>query len=168
MKLKTRLFGCLEVPPDSVYEFPRGLYGFEGLRRFVLVTIEGVTPWQWLQSVEDGDIAFLVLDPCFVDKNYSPSISPNDLNVIGYDQTTHGVAPSCLVIAVVPDDIHRMTVNLRAPLVFNPFTRKGVQVILDDDRYLIKHPVFSTGSISSHEELQSNRELAIQPVGPTI
>lgn len=165
MKLKTRLFGCLDALPEAIYEFPQGLYGFEDLKRFILLTIEGVTPWRWLQSVEDGDIAFLVLDPFLVDEHYSPSLRPNDLQVIGLDKVPHTAVPFCLVIAVVPDDVHRMTVNLRAPLVFNPIARKGIQVILDDDRYLIKHPVFSHGSPSSHQEWQESSELATQPVG---
>ena len=35
-----------------------------------------------------------------------------------------------------------MTANLQAPLVVNPASRIGKQVILTDERFSLRHPVF--------------------------
>lgn len=140
MRVETRLFGPLEVEEDKVLAFPEGLYGFEGLRRFVLIETAAGAPWKWLQSLEDGDICFVVLDPLVVEPGYSPSLSEADLERVGLAR--EGEA-ALLVLAVVPEDLTRMTVNLRAPLVLNPVARRGCQVVLPDDRYAIKHPVFA-------------------------
>ncbi|HEX7239812.1 MAG TPA: flagellar assembly protein FliW, partial [Longimicrobiaceae bacterium] len=56
------LLGALDVPDEEVIAFPSGLFGFPECRSFVLVPAarEGM---YWLQSVEHGTLAFLLVDP---------------------------------------------------------------------------------------------------------
>ncbi len=137
--METRLFGPLEVDDDKVYLFPEGLYGFEGLRRFVLLEPEPGSPWKWLQSLDDGDISFVILDPFVLYPGYDPSLPAGELERIGLRAAAEAAV---FAVAVVPEDLAQMTVNLRAPLVFNPAARLGRQVILPDERYAIRHPAF--------------------------
>jgi len=48
---------------DKAINFPKGIPGFEKLRRFILLPVEGTEQMQWLQSLEDHAIALLVIDP---------------------------------------------------------------------------------------------------------
>lgn len=140
MRFDTRLFGPLEVEEEKVFVLPDGLYGFERLRRFVLIEAAAGSPWKWLQSMEDGDISFVIVDPFAVEPAYAPSLAEDHLACIDLRQANDA---ALFVIAVVPEDLRQMTVNLRAPLVFNPTARLGCQVILSDDRYSVKYPVFA-------------------------
>ena len=53
---------------------------------------------------------------------------------------------------VPPQDFRAATANLRAPLLFNPFTRKGRQVILADEQYRIREPLFGEAKRNPAEE----------------
>ena len=66
----SRLFGPLSVRPDAFITFPDGLPGFAGERRFILLPAapEGV---YWLQSADEGSVAFLLVDPFPVFPEYA-------------------------------------------------------------------------------------------------
>lgn len=138
--METHLFGTLEVGEDQVYRFPEGLYGFEELRRFVLIEATPGAPWKWLQSLDEPRISFVILDPFVVCPDYQPGIPAAELAPLGLETANEAAV---YVLATVPADLARTTVNLRAPLVFNPKARLGRQIILPDDRYQVRHPAFS-------------------------
>lgn len=138
--METHLFGALEVAEDQVYRFPEGLYGFEELRRFVLVEATPGAPWKWLQSLDEPRISFVIFDPFVLVPDYRPQIPEAELAAVGLK--TAGEA-AVYVLATVPADLARTTVNLRAPLVFNPQARLARQIILPDDRYQVRYPAFA-------------------------
>ena len=47
-----------------------------------------------------------------------------------------------MVTVTVPHDLKLMTVNLKGPFIINAETRTGCQVILDDDDYAVKFPIY--------------------------
>ena len=53
-------FGDLDVPADSVIEFPAGIIGFPSAKSFIM--LEHKPPFSWLQSTQDPDLAFVVVD----------------------------------------------------------------------------------------------------------
>ena len=62
MQIETTRFGLLPIDENQVITFPEGLPGFESHRRFTLVQhpgSDGRSPFQWLQSVDDGALAGL-------------------------------------------------------------------------------------------------------------
>ena len=52
----------------------------------------------------------------------------------------------------VPADITQMTVNFKAPIIIHAKTRKGCQIIAENDDYLVRQPVY--------EELKNAKERA--------
>lgn len=140
MRVNTRLLGEIDVDDALVFHFPAGLLGLEDLKRFFLIEPAPGSPWKYLQSVEDGDLALLVADPFAIHPDYAPSLPAGDLAEMGLSEDSEA---ALLVVAVLPEDVREMTVNLRAPLVFNPATGQARQVVLEDDRYAVRHPVFS-------------------------
>ena len=44
-----------------------------------------------------------------------------------------------LVLATIPQDVKKTSVNLKAPLIINAGTRKGVQLVAENQDYEIKH-----------------------------
>ncbi|MBQ3030084.1 MAG: flagellar assembly protein FliW, partial [Agathobacter sp.] len=92
----------------------------------------------WLQSMDDGDIAFPVTDPMHLIDDYNPSVSEEIIAPLGEmtDENTY-----LLVTVTVPKKVEDFSVNLKAPIVINMATNKGAQVITEDD-YPVKHKIY--------------------------
>jgi flagellar assembly factor FliW len=126
--LASRLFGPLSVRRDAVLTFPAGLPGFAGERRFVLLPAasEGVF---WLQSADEGALAFLLVDPFTTFPGYAVDLAES-------------VERPPLVLAIVSlprHDDEACTANLQAPLLVDLATREGRQVILETQQYGPRH-----------------------------
>jgi len=141
MKYRTTRFGELEFPDEVVMTFPEGVLGFPQDVQFILLEhdAEG-SPFKWLQSLDNPDLAFIILDPLSVDPRYNFEIDRDTERVIGTAQ-----AAQCAVMSIVnvPHDRPiQMTANMKAPLVVNVETRLGRQVILGTQAFSINAPVF--------------------------
>ena len=136
MKIDTTRFGAIEVPADSIVEFPDGLLGLHDYRRYVLIDRPS-SPLRWMQSMDLPELAFLVADPQLFLPDYKAEVSASQLSAIGeldINQLAVGV------ICTVPEDPSEATVNLKAPLVVDIASRRGKQVVLNDSPYSIHHP----------------------------
>ena len=119
-----------ETDPRWVVTVPDGLPGFEKCRRFVLVTSPSLEPVSCLQGVEDTRPSFLAIDPRLAQPEYQLRLSSADrrrLQVEG-DEPLLWLA----LLTVQGDDLF---VNLRAPVVINPQTMIGLQVIDPDSTH---------------------------------
>jgi flagellar assembly factor FliW len=137
MKLSTAYFGEIEIQEEQIIHFPHGLFAFEDQKRFVLIPCEDTEiPMAWLQSLDDPDLAFVVMNPFVFRTDYEFKISDEvetELEIKNESDVT------VLVLLVIPDDVNKMTANLLAPIIINVVSRKGRQVILDDKNYQTKH-----------------------------
>ncbi|MDR2786935.1 MAG: flagellar assembly protein FliW, partial [Candidatus Accumulibacter sp.] len=63
MKIDIARFGLknVQVDPDTVFTFPKGMAGFENYRSFKLFHEEGGGTVFWLQAVDDAKVAFPVV-----------------------------------------------------------------------------------------------------------
>lgn len=80
-----------------------------------------------------------VMDPLTVKKDYNPEVEDELLKPIGELEPDQMLV---LVTLTVPSDIQKMSVNLRAPIVIHTETRKACQVIVDDEQYPVKYPIY--------------------------
>ena len=138
MKVQTTRFGELEVADDQIYHFPEGLLGFGNVRRY-FIQPHGKGPFQWLQAVEPGSLAFVICDPRVFKPDYRVKISPEDMESLRLASLDAAVV---LVIMVVPRDPRQMTANLQGPLVLNPHAKLARQLVLLGDEYTTKYRVF--------------------------
>ncbi|WAM33055.1 flagellar assembly protein FliW [Caldicellulosiruptor morganii] len=136
--VKSRVFGELEVSEDSIIFFEDGIPAFENLKKFVIVK-EDESPFYWLQSVEDKDIAFVLINPFEIKPDYEFDI-PDDIVKKLEIESSQDVAVFCIV--VISEDVKQTRVNLKAPVIINVNRRKGMQYLLDDERYPIRYYLF--------------------------
>jgi flagellar assembly factor FliW len=145
MQVQTSRFGMVEIDEAGVVTFPEGIPGFEDCRRFAFIphrpSIQGKTsPFQWLQSLDNAQLAFLTADPRSFFPDYTPQIPAADRDVLRLSEE----APPASVFALltVPkDDPGGITANLMAPVVVNSDAGLGRQIIINDDRYGLRHPI---------------------------
>jgi flagellar assembly factor FliW len=139
MLVRTVNFGDLDVPEDKIISFKEGLPGFPGIHHFTLLELDEIEPFQYMQSMDNPPIAFLVINPFLVDQDYKFDLSPADMEDIGSHDTAD---VSVYAVATVPENPEKATLNLMAPIMVNEVNRCGKQVILHDSGYSVKHPLF--------------------------
>jgi flagellar assembly factor FliW len=141
MKIETARFGELSIEESGIYYFAQGIPGFEEYRRYVLLQPSLEVPFCYLQSVEDGDLAFLITDPFLHAPNYEFEL-PDSLKLeLRVTQPNH---VSVWAIVTASRSLEDATMNLMAPLVLNVEEKLGKQVILHDSGYAAKHPLMNS------------------------
>lgn len=142
MKVNTRLFGEIDIADDKIIEFPDGIIGFPDLTKFTLIydkdEDQKSRSLMYLQSMDEPQFAMPVVMPNDIFPDYNPTINDDLLEDIGDLTPTNTYV---LVTITVPQDITKMTVNLKGPFVINTDSLKGVQIMVEDD-VSVKEPVY--------------------------
>lgn len=122
-------YGLVEVAEDKVIEFPRGLAGFENLRRFAFLHPESDSPKYYiLQSMEDADVAFSVADPAVFGFSYEITLDEELSGLLDQPDSAEAVADDAVLVILAKDDDNApLRAVLKAPLILNLKTRRGVQ-----------------------------------------
>lgn len=137
MILQTKYFGELDIKESDIIRFNHGLPGFERVKKFVLIDNEEKdSPFKWLQGINEPKPAFVLVDPFVIRKDYEVNLNDDVLKEL---EITEPESVSVYCIVVVPEDINKMTVNLQAPIIINFMNKKGRQLILDTDKYGVRH-----------------------------
>ena len=134
MELLTKARGKIEISEDRILTVPEGLYGFENYTKYALVDSE-YEPFLWLQSCEDPNLAFLIVDPFLISSDYETDIDDDSLAKINIFKPEDIIV---MTIVTVPHDGSVITANFQGPLVINKNTRECMQVILNDNRWSTK------------------------------
>lgn len=128
MKYQTRDFGEVEIQQERILEFVEPVLGYEKYQTYTLLYDKETGPGLvWLQSLEEKNVCFILLDPAVLPIEYKPSITEEEAGMLGEGELLY------LPIASIPQDLKRATVNLRSPIVVNVKTRKAMQVILSKE-----------------------------------
>jgi flagellar assembly factor FliW len=138
VKVATKAYGVIEVDERQKITFSQGLLGFEAYKEYVLLDAKR-QPFYWLQSVDEENIAFILLNPFLFRPDYEVNINNETLLEIGLSDPGNALI---LAILTIPQE-GLMTANLQGPLVINRDTRFGMQAILSDPRWKIKHDVMA-------------------------
>ena len=142
MNVKTRHFGDVEIDDSKVITMDNGLFGFENYKKYVLLydsSSDEIPNIQWLQSLDEELLALPVMIPTTVVSDYNPVVEDETLASLG-EWKEEDV--SMLVTVTVPEDIKKMSINLKAPIVINTTTMKGCQVVAENPEYEVKHMIY--------------------------
>ncbi|MDR0673763.1 MAG: flagellar assembly protein FliW [Zoogloeaceae bacterium] len=135
MKVETFLFGRVEVNPEQVIEFPRGLVSFEGNKRFMLIHETNVSPQPvsfTLQSLDSPHVAFQIIEPAALGFTYELELDDAETALLELANAADVSDVVVLMILFKQESGANIGVgaNLRAPLVINTRTRRGIQKLL--------------------------------------
>lgn len=142
MKAETRLFGAIDVADEKIITMEKGMIGFPDLTHFALIFDEEKKDKKfkimWLQSMDDGDVAFPVADPTLIKEDYKPLVNEEIIAPLG-EMTEDNTY--ILVTVTVPKKVEDFSINLKAPIIINTDTNKASQIIAEDD-YPVKYRVY--------------------------
>lgn len=141
MKLQTRIFGEVEIDENKALNFENGLIGFPDLKTFFLIRDEEKADdtISWLQSKEEPALAIPVMNPLIIKEDYNPVIEDELLKPLGELTDENLMA---LVTVTVPQVIENISINLQAPILINADTKKACQLILEDESYPVRYPIY--------------------------
>ena len=139
MIVKTGRFGQFTASDAEIIRIPHGVMGFPELTEFCLVDPGDETLILWLQSLQNPGVAFPMLEPKIFRADYAARLSAAELRDLKLENINQSAVFSILTI---PADITQMTANLKAPLVINLKEQIARQVVLQENEYTIKTPMF--------------------------
>ncbi|MGE0201822.1 MAG: flagellar assembly protein FliW [Candidatus Melainabacteria bacterium] len=134
--ITTSRFGDVEVQEDRIIRFQEPLLGFEDLDTFVLLDHAADSPFKWLQSAQNPDLAFVVTNPRFFGIEYAFTLPDNVSERLGIHSPEEVLV---LTIVNIPQgNPEQMTANLMGPLIIHEKTLQAMQVVLNDTGFSTK------------------------------
>lgn len=127
MQVNTTRFGIIEVAEKELITFPWGVPGFEELKNYILLEYKN-GPFQWLQSVEEPSVAFVVCAPDFLGLVYTAPDARKKLIKLEKDD-------DLVILNIVSFNREKGDIrfHVKSPLLFNAAARIGYQWTMDDN-----------------------------------
>jgi len=153
MEIQGTRFGVLEFDQEEIITLNEGLLGFPLSRRFLMFPYGEDSSFFWLQSVDEPEIAFIVINPFdfFADIEFVLEdgdavalelVNPEDVEVFSLVTIPEGR----------PED---MRTNLAGPVVVNVQNRQGRQILLKE--YSPRQPLIPHQMRSSYLQESEGR-----------
>jgi flagellar assembly factor FliW len=118
--------------------FKNGIPGLEEYKNYTLENSEELNPFILLQSKDNEELGLIVISPFEVMSEYEIKLSDS---VIKNLQITSPEDVVLYTTVTLNSNVDKITTNLRAPIVVNIKKGLGEQIIVDNDKYKIKHPI---------------------------
>jgi len=133
MKISTASFGQQEIDPDSIIAFPNGLPGFDECRQFKLFHSDEYEPLKCLQSIDDAEVCFSLMEPILFGYEYEMLLADRDLELL---KTKEADNLMILLMVYTTEEKQRresdipMNTNWRSPIIINVQEKIGLQKTL--------------------------------------
>ena len=135
---ETTHFGTIDYNPESVISFPNGIInldGFENCTRYVLFHEESSSGvFHYLQSLDDADLSFTVVDPTLLSIDYEVQLSDEESQLL---QVEEGDEVDLLLMVYRPfvvdgEEVKQeadVKAQTRSPLIINTSKLIGFQKV---------------------------------------
>ncbi|SDK87205.1 MULTISPECIES: flagellar assembly protein FliW [unclassified Paenibacillus] len=143
IKIHTSMWGEVEVQDEEVYQFPKGLPGFDEETEFALIPWED-TPFSYLQSAREPGLAFLLVNPFTFVPDYNFELGEVDKEELEIIEQV-----SVYSMVTIHSQANKSTMNLLAPLVLNPEQHIGKQIVLHQSSYDTRHLIWAEDDAKS-------------------
>ncbi|EQB88543.1 flagellar assembly factor FliW [Clostridium punense] len=139
MKLKNKFNQIVDCDEKDIIIFENGIFGFENLKKFVVIPIEENEKFKMLQSTENDSIGIVIVSPFDFKKQYEINLSDEYIEKLKIKEEREVLVYTTVTLN---SDIDKITTNLKAPIIINVCNNLAMQIIMDSDKYKIKEPLF--------------------------
>ncbi len=139
MRIQTKAYGEIDVDDRQLVSFPGGLLGFEKFTEYALLDAMQ-KPFFYLQSIALPELAFVLIDPFLFRPDYAVDVDDESLGEIGIERPDEALI---FAIVTIPADGGAVTANLMGPVIINKTNRRGMQAVLPDARWRVKHDIMA-------------------------
>ena len=141
MTFESSRFGTLEIQTEEVIEFPAGLIGLGGAR-YALLTTDDQSPFAWLQSIDDPDLALPITNPWLFFADFAVDVDDADAKRIGIEDPSK---VDVWVTVRAASELQGFSANLRAPILV--WNGRGHQVINEAKDAPVRAPLFPASTV---------------------
>lgn len=138
MQIKTTRFGNIDVKDESIIRMDEPMIGFERCTSYVLLQDRPDTAFKWMQSVDDPNVAFLVINPNDFFPDYEVELSDEQADSLELTDPSESVM---FTTVTINREESSATTNLVGPIIMNLRTMKASQIVLQDDSYTTRHAI---------------------------
>lgn len=147
--------GEIKVMPGDVVNIENGMIGLDHLINFCLINYpkKKFSSFKLLQSLDDVKKSFIL-------QRFEKGIKTNQASPYGQDEL-RSIADNYVINyedmdiyhvisihEVMKNNVYKLSLNLRAPLIIDRSKRAGVQHVFSGDKYSIRHFIEYTPIIS--------------------
>lgn len=136
LNIQTARFGEVNVDAERVIHFVEPILGFPDSQRYVILDHAEDSPFKWLQSVDEAELAFVVTNPKFFGIEYEFSLSDAVVAQLGVSSVEDALVMN--IVNIPQTDPAKMTANLMGPIVASQSQRKAMQVVLSESNFSTK------------------------------
>lgn len=140
MQVRSSRFGEFEVESSRALNFAQSLLGFPDSSTYVVVEVED-TPYIWLQSADEPDVAFLATSPFLFFPSYDLELGEEEQQALDVDDVSKIEVLTLLTVHRAGERPEQITANLLGPIVVNTESREAIQVVLDNPQYSTRQPL---------------------------
>lgn len=141
VELNTRQFGPVTIDETKIITLPKGMPGFNGFKKYVILDHDDIRPFHSFQCVDDDKLAFIIMDPFLFKADYDVDVDPTILEMNWSNEEKEDLFIYVIINATDPDP-KKMTANLMGPLLINIKRNEGVQMMVGDRGYSNKYMIF--------------------------
>ena len=87
----------------------------------------------------DEDLGIILISPFMVKEDYEFKLNENVIDELKITEPTDVMVYTTVTLN---SNIEKITTNLKAPIIINRFSKLGKQIIIDNESYKIKEPIF--------------------------
>ncbi len=144
MKISTRKFGEIEIDEQKVLVMPEGLPGFPGFERFALLEDLKSAPFCWLQSLEEPNLALIIMNPLIFKPDYKIDLE-GFVASRGWEDIGEDDLLTYVVINISEkENNNKITANLMGPIIINLKNNEAIQVAISNSAYSHQYNVLES------------------------
>ena len=142
--INTSKFGEVEIDKNAIFNFVSPIIGFNDLKEYTIIDYKPDSPFKWLQSVEDMDLAFPITLCSFFGIDYQFDIPDEEASQLEIESADDIFV--CNIANIPSSNPQGATINMLAPIVINIVNKKAMQIILKNTEFEVRHKLFNDES----------------------
>ena len=140
IKLNTAKFGEIEIDKSSIFDFVSPIIGFKDLKQYAIIDYKPDSPFKWLQSIEDSELAFPITLCSFFGIDYQFDIPDEEAELLEIETADDVFV--CNIANIPSSNPQSATINMLAPIIINLKNKKAMQLILKNTNFEVRHKLF--------------------------
>ncbi len=137
MEIHGTRFGTLKFREEELITLAEGMMGFPNSTQYLMFPYATDSSFFWLQSIEEPEIAFIVINPFDFFADLEFLIEDDVSEALGLEK---GEDLEVFTLLTIPDSKpEEMRTNLAGPVVVNIRNRQGRQVVMKE--YSARQPL---------------------------
>ena len=138
--IKTTKFGEIEIDKNAIFDFVSPIIGFKNLKQYTIIDYKPDSPFKWLQSTEDMNLAFPITLCSFFGINYQFDIPDEEAQLLEIESADDVFV--CNIANIPSSNPQGATINMLAPIIINLKNKKAMQIILKNTDFEVRHKLF--------------------------